>query len=189
MNVADLMTREVKSCSIHDSLNSAARIMWDHDCGSVPIVDDQKRLIGIVTDRDVCMASYIQGRPLAEISVRLAMSSEVVACAPADNLAAVHRLMRVHEVHRIPVIDEDGAVAGIVSLSDIVNAARVDRATASKNGSHANEIAATITAICRPRVAASSNGASPSVPDAVLAEAIARAPRAAKPSSRKRKSP
>ncbi|MDO8432746.1 MAG: CBS domain-containing protein [Candidatus Binatus sp.] len=189
MNVADLMTRDVMFCTIHDSLNSAARIMWDHDCGGVPVVDDEKKLIGLVTDRDICMASYLQGRPLAEIPIRLAMSPKVITCAATDNLAMVHRLMRVYEVHRIPVIDDGDRVAGIVSLSDIVNAARVDRATASKNGSHASEIAATITAICRQRVSAASNGASPSAPDAVLAGAIARAPRAAKPSSRKRKSP
>src|SRR5882757_3352682 len=115
MNVADLMTREVKSCSIHNSLNAAARIMWDHDCGSVPIVDQENKLVGIVTDRDICIASYIQGRPLAEISVRLAMSPHVVTCAAADNLAAVHRLMRIHEVNRIPVVADDLSVVGIVS--------------------------------------------------------------------------
>jgi CBS domain-containing protein len=190
MNVADLMTREVKSCSIFDSLNSAARIMWDHDCGSVPIVDENNKLVGLVTDRDICMASYTQGRPLAEIPVLLAMSPKVVSCAASDNLATVHRLMRVHEVHRIPVVAEDGSVAGIVSFSDIANAARFDRAAATKNGSHASEIAATITAIRRLRVPAASNGASTKVPDGLVAEAVARAPRASKPSSsspRKRK--
>jgi CBS domain-containing protein len=138
------------------------------------------------------MASYIQGRPLAEISVRLAMSPKVVTCTASDNLAAVHRLMRVHEVHRIPVVAEDGSIAGIVSFTDIVNAARADRAAASKNGSHASEIAATITAIRRLRLSTATNGASAALPDAVVAEAVARAPRASKPSSsspRKRKAP
>ncbi len=188
MNVADLMTRDVKFCSIHDSLNAAAQIMWEHDCGSVPIVDDANRLVGLVTDRDICMAAYLQGRPLAEISIRLAMSPKVIACAASDNLATVHRLMRMHEVHRIPVVADDGSVAGIVALSDIVNAARVDRATASRNGSHASEIATTLTAIRRLRIPAMSNGASSALPDAVIAEAVANAPRASKPSaSRKRK--
>ena len=58
------MTRDVKTCTIHDSLNGAARIMWDHDCGCAPVVDAHGKLVGIVTDRDICMAAYTQGVPL-----------------------------------------------------------------------------------------------------------------------------
>src|SRR5690606_28351921 len=67
MQVRELMTRDVQVCGPRDDLNRAAQIMWDHDCGVVPVVDSERRPIGMVTDRDVCMAAYTQGKPLSAI--------------------------------------------------------------------------------------------------------------------------
>ena len=120
MKVADLMTSEVRACSTHDSLNAAARIMWDHDCGCAPVVDTHGKLIGIVTDRDVCMAAYTQGKPLQSIPVERAMSAKVISCGRADDLESAHRLMRTYEIHRLPVVDSRGRLAGILSLSDLL---------------------------------------------------------------------
>ena len=75
MKVADSMTRDVRACSVHDSLNAAARVMWENDCGCVPIVDSQGRLVGIVTDRDICMATYTQGVPLEDVQFLAGHSS------------------------------------------------------------------------------------------------------------------
>ena len=86
MKVADLMTPDVRSCTIHDSLNAAARIMWDHDCGCAPVVDAHGKLVGIVTDRDICMAAYTQGAPLEAIPVERVMSPKVISCARTDDL-------------------------------------------------------------------------------------------------------
>jgi len=147
VKVADLMTRDVRVCTIHDSLNAAARIMWDHDCGCVPVADGHGRLAGIVTDRDICMAAYTQGLPLEAISVERAMSPRVISCARGDDLEAAHRLMRTHEIHRLPVADSRGRLLGILSLSDVVNYSRTDSAAPSE----AVEIAATISAIRRRR--------------------------------------
>lgn len=147
MKVADLMTHDVRACTIHDSLNAAARIMWDHDCGSAPVVDGHGRLAGIITDRDICMAAYTQGLPLAAIPVERAMSPRVISCAPGDDLENAHRLMRTHEIHRLPVADSRGRLIGILSLSDLVNYSRGETAATSD----AVEIAATISAIRRRR--------------------------------------
>jgi CBS domain-containing protein len=146
VKVGDLMTREVHACKIDDSLNGAARIMWDHDCGCVPVVDGQGRLAGIVTDRDICMAAYTQGQRLEEIPLERAMSARVVSCARGDDLETAYRLMRTHEIHRLPVVDSRGRPAGILSLSDLVNHWRGDRAAAA-----AVEIATTLSAILRRR--------------------------------------
>ena len=158
MKVADLMTRDVRSCTIHDSLNAAARIMWDHDCGCAPVVDAHSKLIGIITDRDICMAAYTQGTPLEAIPIERAMSPKVISCARGDDLDTAHRLMRTHEIHRIPVVDSRGKPIGILSLSDVINHWHGDRAA-----EQAVEIAATFSAIRRRRErtavsAASSNG-------------------------------
>ncbi len=141
------MTRDVRACTIHDSLNAAARIMWDHDCGCAPVVDGHGRLAGIVTDRDICMAAYTQGLPLEAIAVERVMSPRVISCARGDDLETAHRLMRTHEIHRLPVADSRGRLAGILSLSDVVNYSSGDSAAPSD----VVEIAGTISAIRRRR--------------------------------------
>ena len=158
MKVADLMTREVRACTIDDSLNAAARIMWDHDCGCAPVVDGHGKLVGIVTDRDISMAAYTQGQPLDAIPVDRVMSPKVISCARGDELDDAHRLMRTHEIHRIPVVDSRGRLAGILSLSDVINHWHGDRVA-----EQAVEIAATFSAIRRrrertPAASVSSNG-------------------------------
>ena len=165
MKVADSMTREVRACTVHDSLNAAARVMWENDCGCVPIVDSQGRLVGIVTDRDICMAAYTQGVPLEAIPLERVMAARVISCARTDDLDTAHRLMRKHEIHRLPVVDSRGRLTGILSLSDVVN-----QASQAGASSEAVEIIATLSAIRKRRAAAatvvseSSNGDTPSMP-------------------------
>jgi CBS domain-containing protein len=166
MKVADSMTREVRACTVHDSLNAAARVMWEHDCGCVPVVDVQGRLVGIVTDRDICMAAYTQGAPLEAISLERVMAARVISCSRTDDLDTAHRLMRKHEIHRLPVVDSRGRLTGILSLSDVVNQA----SQAGAASSEAVEIIATLSAIRKRRAAAatvvseSSNGDTPPMP-------------------------
>ena len=164
MKVADSMTREVRACTVHDSLNAAARVMWENDCGCVPIVDSQGRLVGIVTDRDICMAAYTQGVPLEAIPLERVMAARVISCSRTDDLDTAHRLMRKHEIHRLPVVDSRGRLTGILSLSDVVNQA----SQAGAAPSEAVEVIATLSAIRKRRVPAatpvseSSNGDAPS---------------------------
>jgi signal-transduction protein with cAMP-binding, CBS, and nucleotidyltransferase domain len=132
--------------------------MWDHDCGCATVVDAHGKLIGIITDRDICMAAYTQGTPLEAIPIERAMSPKVISCTRTDDLDTAHRLMRTHEIHRIPVVDSRGRPIGILSLSDVINHWHGDRAA-----EQAVEIAATFSAIRRRRehtaaVTASSNG-------------------------------
>jgi CBS-domain-containing membrane protein len=150
------MTRDARACTTNESLNAAARIMWDHDCGCVPVVDAHGKLAGIVTDRDVAMAAYTQGLPLGAIPVERAMSARVVSCGRGDDLESAHRLMRTHEIHRIPVVDSRGRLIGILSLSDLVSHANNGAAPAD-----AVEVLATLAAVRRHRespAAAASNG-------------------------------
>jgi CBS domain-containing protein len=161
VKVSELMTRDVKSCALEETLNAAARIMWDHDCGCVPVLDASRQLAGIVTDRDLSMAAYTQGLPLGAIPVERAMSGRVITCAPGDSVAMAHRLMRSHEVHRLPVVDSAGAVIGILSLSDLAHHARNGlRGAAAVKSQHAAEIFETVAAIRRRRPAASAAAAS-----------------------------
>src|SRR5580704_16078074 len=138
------MTRDVQACAIHDSLNAAARIMWDHDCGCAPVIDMHGKLAGIVTDRDISMAAYTQGVPLDSIPVERVMSARVISCGRGDDLETAHQLMRTHEIHRLPVVEARGRPIGTLSLSHASNHGHGDRADEQAVG-----IAATFSAIRR----------------------------------------
>ncbi|MGH7813722.1 MAG: CBS domain-containing protein [Candidatus Binataceae bacterium] len=168
MIVADLMTTDVKWCGIHDNLNSAAHLMWEYDCGCVPIVDDDGQVAGIVTDRDICMAAYTRGLPLFAIPVETAMSRQAIACAPEASIETAHRLMRINEIHRLLVADSSGRLAGILSFSDLANAVAPDGAAEASDAFHAGELAATIAKIRRHRTPAKARSAAhaPAHPEA-----------------------
>jgi len=124
MIIADIMTPYPRSCSVDDTLERAARLMWEHDCGALPIADRRGHIIGMVTDRDICMAAYTQGRPLREVPVTVAASQSVHSVPPEASLALAYHLMKMHRVRRLPVIDLGGNLVGIVSVGDIVRCAR-----------------------------------------------------------------
>jgi CBS domain-containing protein len=121
--VKAIMTDAVSVCSPDQSLDSAARLMWEHDCGAVPVVSSGGELVGIVTDRDLCMAAYTKGLPLAAIHVRDVMARHVHTCGPEDSLARAATLMADAQVRRMPVADAAHRLVGIVSLADIARAA------------------------------------------------------------------
>lgn len=118
-SVRSFMTEGIRSCAPDDWLAGAAQIMWDTDCGAVPVVDDQQRLCGIITDRDICMAAYTKGAPLTAVRVGEVMTRHVHTCRLDDTLARAATLMAEGQVRRLPVLDADGRPVGIVSLADI----------------------------------------------------------------------
>jgi CBS domain-containing protein len=150
MKVSEIMTLDVGTCSPGDRLQDVAKIMWERDCGVVPVVDDADRVLGMITDRDVCMAAYTQGRPLREIEVSSVMAHVVHTCHAGDSLAAAQRIMRAKKVRRLPVTDADGRLTGILSLNDIAReAARGHEPPAYELS--AEGILDTFAAICEPR--------------------------------------
>ena len=105
----------------------------------------------MLTDRDVCMSAYIQSAPLTGVSVTSAMSKQVSSCRPEDDLASVERLMREKQVHRVPVVDAQGRLAGIISLNDIAREAAQESQTKKPREVSDAEIASTIASVCAPR--------------------------------------
>jgi CBS domain-containing protein len=135
MKVMDAMTRNVAACSQDDSLNRAAQLMWEADCGCIPVLDASGDVRGIITDRDVCMAAYTQGLSLQQIPVRRAMSTVVHTCGPEDTIESALALMRRNKVRRVPVTDGVRPV-GMLSLSDVMRVLRSSRGRHSE-GPHA----------------------------------------------------
>lgn len=118
-SVRSLMTTHVRTCAPDDSLNLAAHLMWNDDFGIVPVVSHEHQLVGVLTDRDVCMATYIQGRGPAELRVDGAMSKDVSSCALDDSIGVALGIMAERRVRRLPVLSSDGKLAGLLSLADI----------------------------------------------------------------------
>jgi len=144
MKVASLVRRDVKSCTHHDTLERAAQLMWDHDVGCLPVIDDEGHVAGMLTDRDVCMAAYTQGRPLRAIPVATAMAKHVFSCTEDEDIATVERTMSRYQIRRMPVIDGEGHPIGILSLNDIARAASAGKVPASG-------VTTTLAAVSAPR--------------------------------------
>jgi CBS domain-containing protein len=124
VKIEKLMIKKVLSCYPEDDLRVPARAMWEGDCGSVPVLDSWSRVIGMITDRDICMAAYTQGRRLEDIRVQDVMSKDIVSCKPTDSVEQVEELMRRSRVRRLPVLDADKHLVGLVSLNDLARSAK-----------------------------------------------------------------
>ena len=152
MKVEQLMTKRVVCCTPGDTLNDAARILWERDCGVVPVVDTDgsQRVVGMLTDRDVCMAAYTQGLTLSQIRVRDAMSHGVQSCRPGEDVSEAERTMRDAQLHRLPVVDEAEQLLGVISLADIAREAARE-ARSKRQEVTVAEVGETLAAISRAR--------------------------------------
>lgn len=151
MRVEELMTRQVRSCSPDDSLAEAARIMWEGDCGCLPVRsgDGGEHVAGVITDRDICMAAMFQGKPLNDLRVADVMSSQVKTCRPGDSAVMVERMMAAARIRRLPVLDEEDALVGMITLADLAREAEREQNLQSPS-IHGNEISVTLASICQP---------------------------------------
>jgi CBS-domain-containing membrane protein len=146
MHLKEIMRHPVVTCPADSTLDVAARLMWEHDCGTVPVVGSDGRLAGIITDRDICMAAYRQNRALPQILLMDVMSKPVFACRAEDTVESVEALMRDNHVRRVPIIDREARPIGVVALDDLARLA--DRA---KRSGVDRELVETLAAIARPR--------------------------------------
>jgi CBS domain-containing protein len=146
MKIEQLMTRDVRTIGPEEHLDRAAQLMWEGDCGCLPVVDGDQHVVGMITDRDVCMAAWTQGRALCELPVRGAMSSRVVTCTQTDATTRAHRLMQEHQVRRVPVVDGQALLVGLVSLNDLALAAQPGSGTREIRP---DEVASTLAAVGR----------------------------------------
>lgn len=120
MNVRALMSRNVKSAGTGASVAEIVVIMQANDVGAVPIVDAENKVVGIITDRDICLALGLRRLPAAGIPVTDMMSKKVYACGPDEEVSAALETMRNKKVRRLPVVDGEGRLVGILSMDDVV---------------------------------------------------------------------
>lgn len=150
MKISQIMRSDVEVVGIDDNLAAAASRMWDCDIGCLPVVDGGGQVVGVITDRDICMAALTRGQLLPDIPVSVAMAKEVLSCSPDASLVDAEEIMRSGQVRRLPVIDSADCLVGIVSLNDL--ALLAEREIGRKNRDlSAQEVTATLAAICAPR--------------------------------------
>jgi CBS-domain-containing membrane protein len=149
VKVSELMTRDVLACRPTDSIERAVQIMWEQDCGCVPVVDAQQNVVGMITDRDACMGAYTKGCALGEMSVAQAMSNGVALCRMHEDVEAALRMMADKQLHRLPVVDQGQRLAGVLSMADVLQAMAARDAAARRK--YGEEILETLAAVTRPR--------------------------------------
>jgi CBS domain-containing protein len=123
MKVRDIMTKAPTFCHPDSNLAAAAEKMWSHDCGILPVVDDELGVVGVITDRDICIALGTRDRRASSVFVREVMTGRVHVCAPENDILYALKLLEKARVRRLPVVNRDGKLIGILSMDDIVLAA------------------------------------------------------------------
>lgn len=126
MKVKDLMTTDVRTCTPDTTVAAAANLMWEADCGILPVVDDG-RLLGVVTDRDMYIALATRNMRAADLTVGAVATNTVATCTPEDDVRTALATMKEHRVRRLPVIGLANTVLGILSMNDILLAAGVEK--------------------------------------------------------------
>jgi CBS domain-containing protein len=144
MKIKNLMTPEPRTCTRETNLAEAAALMLDADCGILPVVDDQGKLAGVVTDRDMYIALATRNTRASQLTIGEVARSQVFTCGPDDDVETALATMKQHHVRRLPVEGFGGTVAGIVSMNDILLAA-------GKMGVGNADIVDTFQAICAHR--------------------------------------
>lgn len=126
MKIESVMTRQPVCCSPSDTVQRVAQMMRQLDVGAIPVVSDlvSKELVGIITDRDLCVTAIAEGKDPRTTSIASYFTKEVITCSPADSLEACEQIMKQHQIRRIPVVDSKNSCVGIIVQADI---ARVDR--------------------------------------------------------------
>lgn len=142
MKVREIMTSDVKACRPETNLAEAVKLMWERDCGALPVVKSDGKVSGMITDRDICVAIATRGQTADRIAVRDVTSGKAATCTPDDDAIVALQTMKLQRVRRLPVVDAGGRLNGILSLSDVVTRAGAALST---------EIVSTMASICEHR--------------------------------------
>src|SRR5512146_16252 len=121
MRIRDIMTREPACCAPETSIREIARLMVQHDCGEIPVCEQNglKKPVGVVTDRDIVVRCVAQGLDPGKVRARDCMSSPVVTVTPDMEVVSCCQVLEQHQIRRAPVIDERGEICGMIAQADI----------------------------------------------------------------------
>ena len=123
MKVKEVMMGTPYSCQLDTNLGAATELMWVGNCGFLPVVGADSKVVGVVTDRDICIALGTRNKLPGDVTVREVLSSKLYSCSPDDEIHVALQEMRNGGVRRLPVITETGNLVGVISMDDLVKKA------------------------------------------------------------------
>lgn len=154
MQVKDIMTLNPRTCQPATNLAAVVKLMWDGDCGTVAVTDSSGKIVGMITDRDVCIALATKNQPASQLRAEDVISGKVFACKTDDDVRSAFTTMKDQRVRRLPVVDDLGKLQGVLSMNDVVLAtARKPQEIA------ADDVLSTFRAICEHRPARAASAA------------------------------
>lgn len=123
----EVMTKNPTCCTVNETADRAAILMKKEDVGAIPVVDNQqsKKLVGIVTDRDLTLNVLAEGRDARNVKLESVMTRVPFTCREGDDLNEAMEAMAKHQVRRMPVVNDNGQIVGIIAQADL--ATRVDK--------------------------------------------------------------
>jgi len=148
MKVQDIMTQDVKFCGPDTNVAAATEILWRNNCGALPIVDSDGKLVGLITDRDMCIALGTRNCRASELAVGDVATKPVFTCGPNEDVHVALKTLRQHQIRRMPVVGAEGKLEGILCLDEIVLHAQ---RTELKKGISYEDVVNTMKAICEHR--------------------------------------
>jgi CBS domain-containing protein len=143
MKVEELLTSDVATCGADWTVSAAAWVMWERDCGTLPVINERGRIIGMISDRDITIAATTKNRSPFEIQACEIMTGRVRSCRPEDDVRDAMKIMADGRVRRLPVVDPEGNLLGIISITDLVR-------RAAEGALPAEEVIRTFDQICTP---------------------------------------
>ncbi len=150
MKVKEVMSSNPKVCTLGDNLSAAAGLMWENDCGILPVVAEGGKVVGLITDRDICMAANLKNQRLSNLAVEDVISGAVYACKAEEDIRSALEIMQENKVRRLPVIAADGTLQGILSMNDVVLKADDPKEKKASELSY-GDVVNTYKSICQPR--------------------------------------
>ena len=138
------MATDVGFCRLEDTLIKTAEIMRQKNCGGVAVVDAENKVVGIITDRDICIAVAARNKKVSQVKVKELTGGKIIGCAANDKIEDALKKMRKNQLKRLPVTDKSGKLVGILSLTDILISVRKDKKLKKK-------VYSTLIAIFQPR--------------------------------------
>lgn len=151
MKVKDVMMGTPYYCQPETNLGSATELMWNADCGFLPVESTDGKVIGVITDRDICIALGTRNLPPGEVTVAEVLTGKLYSCTPDDDIHMALQTMKDARVRRLPALSENGTLVGILSMDDILT-----RAEPSSFGKEpelsSDEVVRTLRSITQRRV-------------------------------------
>lgn len=152
MNVRDIMTTGIAACTPVTNLAEAASQMWNNDCGMLPVLGDDGLVVGVVTDRDLCIALGTRNRPASDITAGDTMSGRVFSCRPDEDIHGALNTMKRNRVRRLVVVAADGGLEGVLSVDDVALHAQKGDGRKQPELSY-QDVVETLKAICEREIA------------------------------------